>query len=405
MKDKLWTKDFIINFISNLFVYIVYYSLMVTSATHAIDFYHASASQAGLAAGLFIVGALFARIFANRFIIKLGCKAILFIGLGIYLVSSVLYMLNIGLVAYFFIRFFNGFGFGVSATGTATIAARIIPAKRLGEGIGFFSLSMTTASAIGTFIGMYLMQSISYISLLIICTGLTALSIIVSVFVSSPAMEVMDVAADDHLSGPKKRLSIHDFIEVSVLPFCITSTLIIFAYSGVITFLTKFAQAAGPALTDASKWFFLVYSAFVLFTRPISGKLLDKKSANIVIYPTIILFAVSMLMLGFAQNGLMLLFASVVMSLGYGTFFSSGNAVAIRIAPRERLHLATSTYYILADVGMGFGPFILGLFVPLIGFRGLYIALSAFILLCVPVYYFVHGKKESFTKRKNSVIE
>ena len=46
--------------------------------------------------------------------------------------------------------------------------------------------------------------------------------------------------------------------------------------------------------------------------------------------------------------------------LGYGTFMSNGQAVTVKIVPVHRIGVATSTYFIALDVGLGFGPYILG---------------------------------------------
>ena len=44
--------------------------------------------------------------------------------------------------------------------------------------------------------------------------------------------------------------------------------------------------------------------------------------------------------------------------LGYGTFMSNGQAVTVKIVPVHRIGVATSTYFIALDMGLGFGPLI-----------------------------------------------
>lgn len=65
----------------------------------------------------------------------------------------------------------------------------------------------------------------------------------------------------------------------------------------------------------------------------------------------------------------------------------------------HRVGLATSTFYVFYDLGMGIGPFLLGYLVAEIGFRGLYIVMAAIAFLSLPIYYFLHGKKTSKNKQ------
>jgi hypothetical protein len=56
--------------------------------------------------------------------------------------------------------------------------------------------------------------------------------------------------------------------------------------------------------------------------------------------------------------------------------------------------LANSTYFISLDVALGFGPLLLGLFVPFIGFSGMYLMLVGVILAGLELYYVLHGKRD-----------
>ncbi|MDN3233163.1 MULTISPECIES: MFS transporter [Priestia] len=84
------------------------------------------------------------------------------------------------------------------------------------------------------------------------------------------------------------------------------------------------------------------------------------------------------------------------------TFVSSAQASAIKAAPSNRVGLATSTFFIFLDGGIGVGPFILGLLIPMTGYRNLYIIMAVIVLLTLFLYYFLHGKHAS--KRVESKV-
>lgn len=94
------------------------------------------------------------------------------------------------------------------------------------------------------------------------------------------------------------------------------------------------------------------------------------------------------------DHGIALLLAGGLVGLGYGTFSSSAQALSIKASPKDRMGLATSTYFIFLDAGFGIGPFLLGLFVPTIGYRGMYMGMSFVLMACFFLYFFLHGRKE-----------
>ncbi len=386
---KLWTRAFILDTASNFLIYNVYYGLMAIIATYTMDVLHATPSDAGLVTGMFVVGGLAARIPTGRLIGRLGEKTTLYAGLALYLFTSFLYFIVGGMPGLLATRFLHGLGFGISATATGTIAARIIPEKRCGEGISYYALSTTLAAAVGPSAGMYLYQHGSFNVVLILCTTLVALCCVASFFIRASRPQVSETAVPEREAMKKQPSLLHDYIEVKALPVSVLSGLMVFGYAGIMVFLSSFAKETG--LQSAGNVYFIIYSVVVLFSRPFIGRLFDRRGENFVIYPSIVSFALSLLLLTFAQSGTMLLASAVFVSFGYGTFFACGNAVALKVSPRDRIHLATSTYFAMADLGMGIAPFLLGFLVPAVGFRGLYFCLSGLLFCCIPLYYFVHG--------------
>jgi MFS family permease len=100
-----------------------------------------------------------------------------------------------------------------------------------------------------------------------------------------------------------------------------------------------------------------------------------------------------MLMFGLSVTGIMLLAAAILLALGYGNFFSCAQALAIKDIPPHRMGLAVTTYFIFVDLGFGLGPYILGLFVPHTGYRGLYLMMTLVILTAVLLYYLLLSRK------------
>ncbi len=145
--------------------------------------------------------------------------------------------------------------------------------------------------------------------------------------------------------------------------------------------------------------FLYFYAAAILVSRPFTGRWFDTKGENFVMYPAFLLFAVGLFMISQVHQGFFLLLAGVFVGFGYGTFTSSAQAISIKVSPKERMALASSTYFIFADLGIGIGPFLLGFLIPDIDYRGLYVFLAIVVFACIVLYYFMHGRQVGRVKQ------
>lgn len=362
---------------------------MVTIAVFAVDNFSATTSQAGLVTGIFIIGTLIGRLYIGRAIDKIGRKKTLFIGLIFFTLTTLLYFVNSGIAFLLMTRFIHGIALGVASTATGTIAAQIIPAARKGEGIGYFSMSTTLATAVGPFIGLLLMQKVSFQVIFVFCLAIGIIALITTFFLYVPAIEASNVK--------KPGFQLSSFIEPKAVKIAFITLAIAFAYSGVLSFINFYAIEVD--LVKAASFFFLIYSAAVLVSRPFTGRLMDLKGANYVMYPAFILFAAGMFVLSTANSSFTLLLAGALIGLGFGNMQSCTQAVAVKLTPAHRMGLATSTFFIFLDAGLGFGPYLLGFIIPVTGYGKLYGMMAMFILLSAILYYFLHGKMEAMQRR------
>ncbi|HEY3276140.1 MAG TPA: MFS transporter [Syntrophorhabdaceae bacterium] len=385
-KERLWTKDFITVGVINFLFCLIFYLLMVVTAPYAVDKFHASTSIAGLVSSIFIIGILVGRLGTGHVIEDIGRKRVLILGTISLIITSALYFAAVSLPLLIIIRLLHGLTFGIASTATGTIVAHVIPPDRRGEGIGYYSMSTILAAAIGPFAGMLLMQHTDFRMIFIITSLIPVIGLGTSFVVGEPDHPLRR----DHGKGVT-RFHISTFLEFEALPISIIILVIGAGYSVLLVFLSLYARHIH--LEEAASLFFLVYAATVLISRPFSGRLLDTKGANFVVYPCLSLFAIGMLFFSRAGHGLFLLLAAVIIGLGYGNFLSCAQAISIKTVPPHRLGLATSTYFICLDLGFGVGPYLLGALVPFTGYRGLYMLVALMILATMVLYHFLHGKK------------
>ncbi|MBL3642667.1 MFS transporter [Bacillus sp. RHFB] len=391
-RTRLWTKDFVIVSSINFFITLIFYLLMVTLAIYAVNELDASTSEAGLISGIFIIGTLIGRLFIGRFIDSFGRKKTLFIGLIFFTLTTILYFVDLGIGFLLVNRLIHGMAMGMASTATGTIVAQIIPPTRKGEGIGYYSMSATLATAIGPFIGLYMAQHTSFQFIFSFCLALGIISLITAFFLYVPALKVTAKVTES------KGFKLSNFIEPKALPISIITLLLAFCYSSVLSFISFYAIEID--LVNTASFFFVVYAVAVLLSRPFSGPLMDRKGSNFIMYPAFIIFGVGLLLLSMTTNSFTLLAAGFLIGLGFGNMQSSSQAIAVKLTPPHRMGMATSTFFIMLDAGLGFGPYILGFIIPVTGYSTLYVILGVVVILTSVLYYFLHGKKER-TARTN----
>lgn len=392
-RSKLWTKDFVIVSSVNFFLTLIFYLLMVTIAVFAVNQYGATTSQAGLVTGIFIIGTLIGRLYIGRAIDTIGRKKTLYIGLIFFTLTTLLYFLQLGITFLLINRFIHGVALGMASTATGTIVAQIIPATRKGEGIGYYSMSATLATAVGPFIGLFMMQQVTFQTIFFFCLALGVFTFITAFFLYVPQIETTSKTSPEG-----KTFKFSNFVEPKAVPIAFITLAIAFGYSGVLSFINFYAMEID--LVSAASFFFLVYSAAVLVSRPFTGRLMDVKGANYVMYPAFVIFAAGMFVLSTASSSFTLLMAGALIGLGFGNMQSCTQAVAVKLTPTHRMGLATSTFFIFLDAGLGFGPYLLGFIIPVTGYSTLYAMMSVFIILTSGLYYILHGKKESAGKAR-----
>ena len=385
-KDPIFTKSFNLNFVINFFVYLCMYLLIVVIAGYSKTEFHASDSLAGLVVGLFIVGSLIGRFITGKYVNSFGPKKILIFGLICLIITQLLYFIPGSVWFLMIVRLLNGIATAIATTATGTIAAYVTPTTRKSEGISLFSLSLVLGTAIGPFFGMLLMNSFSIQILFMICVILGVLSGLLSLFIK---IDFKTVASKNDTSN-RKTFSLGNFIEKEAIPVAIVMMLIGVTYAAILTYLQAFAVERN--LVTAASYFFIFYAVASLVTRPIAGRLMDDKNENVVVYPAFIFLIISFAMLMFSFDGWVLLIAGIALGIGYGNLSSSMQAIAIKVSPSTKYGLATSTYFIGLDIGIGFGPSFLGLFTHMITYSQLYGIMAILGIITLFIYFVVHGR-------------
>ena len=384
--DKLWTPTFVAGMAINFLIMANYFIPMVVVTDYAMEEYGAGEALAGMVASIFIVGALVSRLASGALIAKIGSRKLLAAGLVAEVVFSALYFLDLGLYPLMALRLVHGFSYGAASSAVGTAVTAIIPDAHKGEGVGYYMLSNTLGTAVGPLLGMAISQSLGIHGVFAGCV-VTAVASFAALFAFRPniAPRKKRAAASD-----ARDRGIRAIIEPAAVPISISTCLVFFGYSAVLTFLTPFAAQVG--LSDAASFFFVAYALAMFVSRLFTGKIFDQRGALVVMVPSFVLAATGFALIGAAPNGVVLIAGAAVLGFGVGTVQSCSLTIAVQQVSVRRLSYANSTFYAMNDLGVGLGPLVLGLVIPALGYRGLYLTMAGVVAVAFAWYLVVEWR-------------
>lgn len=383
-KEPIWTRPFISLFFTNISVFIVFYGLVTTLPLYAIGVLNRTDEEAGLLMTVFLLSAIVVRPFTGKILDIAGKRKMLWISLVLYLICTVLYYFIQPFAGLLVLRFVQGIWFSIITTSTISIAADIVPIKRRGAGLGYFSMSTNLAVVLGPLIALSIVQSYSFDVLFIALSIFMVIGVLTSL--SAPAGVVPEK------SDVKAKLSIGDLFEKGAMPVALLGSLIALSYASVLSFLSIYAQEKG--LLAMASTFYLVFAAVMLLTRPFTGRLFDEKGPQYVIIPGFIFFAIGLILLANMDSGLSFLVAGAFVGFGYGALVPSLQTLAVQSTKHERSGYATATFFTFFDSGLAIGSFALGFVALYFGYQYVYLTSGVLVLVVFLLYMIIRRRKK-----------
>jgi len=393
-KEKLWTRDFISITTISFFIFLAFYVLLSVLPLYMVGNLHMGVDTVGLAITFFLLAAIIVRPFAGQWVSKGSQKKILVYSSIAFLIASMIYPFATNIWILLALRVLHGITFGILTTVKGTICAESIPTSRRGEGLSYFSMAMSLAMVFGPFIGLKFANINAYNNAFVVCIIVSAVNVVLSLFIKVPERTKNMSAASE-----KGGFSWNDLFDENAAPYAIATFILACAYSGISAFLALYAKDLGIAATASS--FFIVYAVFVLISRPFTGRWSDRFGSKVIIYPSLIIFAVGMLLLNQTRFSGMMLIAGAFIGIGYGSVTPIFQTQTISSVEPHRVGIANSLFFNSMDAGMAIGSFVLGIVVSSAGYRSIYM-IGVALIAATGILYFALTQKEKVLQTKST---
>ncbi len=366
----IWTKKFMLVVIINMLTFLGF-----NMATVGIPIFASEIEANDVQIGLLTTGTAFAalvmRPIAGVIVTKFFRKYTLLIGLLIMSIASFIYwrypVIGIILIA----RVIHGIGWGLSSTASSTLAVDVIPPKKIGEGLGYVSSVTSLATALAPAIGVGLISNYNSSSMIMVMLCSSILGLIL----------LLLFRTDSHKANERKykQTGYNLFNKNAIFPAFIIA-FITLGYSSIATFVAQYAMTIN--VLDVSI-FFTVYATATMFTRPISGRLVDKIGWYKPALISLICMIMSLLIISISTNLYHLIFAAFLSGVSMGMAMVSLQALAVRNIPFEERGSAVSTFLFGFDFGMAFGSALAGFAAKLLGYKSMYVLMAVIPLVAI----------------------
>jgi MFS family permease len=391
-KPKLFTGSYIflilISFINSMGVSMVF-TLLVDYAKSSLG---ATLAMAGLITGSYAIAALAMRPFSGPAVDHFNNKYLCIMASSLNVLVMLGYSIAPSAEVLLLIRIIHGASFGISSTANMTLASRYIPNERMGEGLGYYGLGQVLAMAFGPQLGVMVQEAYGFQTLFqtIACT--TLVTVIMLIFFKYEHKKKEGLTAADR----KFKLSFNRMIAKEAIVYAVIGSL--FAFGNGVT--TAFMKVMCDQRGIANYALFFTVGAVTLFAvRLIIGKLADQKGLSAVVTISLLVSTLSMVLIGFAQSLPVILAAAVLRAVGQGGGQISLQSACLKTVDPSRRGVATSTYFIGADMGQGLGPTIGGAVAGTFAIGGVanytVTYLTAGVLLLLGVFVFIVYQKRN----------
>lgn len=346
-ETKLWNKNYIIILVLSIILNSAAQMVTPLVSKYAVESLGAPLSIAASIGSVMSFAALFLRPVSGLFSDRYNRKIIIMIANVVIALCMFLMTLVRSVPALVAVRLVHGIAFSFNGVALMAFNAVYIPKDRLGEGMGYVSLSNIVSQAIGPNVGVKLVEIGGYGLCFAVAAGICLGGVVL--------VGLMRYESPKADTG--KKLTLDSLISMRLLPYAAILGLFSVGNGLVTNLLVLFGDERGIANVAM---FFTCYSIAMVLIRPVSGKLVDKKGLKFILPPSIVLAAIAFATLGFARSLPVVLLASVLKAIGQGSGAPAIQSTAIRQIGKERAGVASSTCFIGQDIGNTLAPIVGG---------------------------------------------
>ena len=348
----IWNKNFICIMIANALMCFGHFTVNPHVASYT-KYLGASDQLTGFLAGMFFGIAFAIRPISGPMVTKMDKRLLLLLTFLCGFIAILGYALFPSITAFAIFRFLNGVEYSFLGTIVMTLASDSLPREKMASGMGIYTIGAAVATAVSPSIGGALLsfgkglkdEGFGFTILFLYSAATLLLAMIPAAMLKSDKKSKEDVEGTG--AWYKNIITIH------AIPIGIVLLMIQAAYSLYNTYIIEFGKEQGIIGISV---FFTVLAAALAVSRPMSGVLTDKLGVQKVIFPGMVIFGLSFLIVGSGTALWVILVGAALAAIGFGSTQAPLIAMSMQTVEPLKRGVASNTIYMGIDLGLFLGP-------------------------------------------------
>jgi MFS family permease len=380
---NLFTRDFVLGFFAFFFFLTAINSLVPTLPLYLARL-GSNEREIGMLIGIFGVAALASRLFVGRALLKYRAKNIIMAGALLAAITFLAYIEFHPFWPVLIIRLLQGVTMACIDTAAFASIIGIVPLAYRTRALGYLMLAFSLATAVAAPIGMFIINQYNFTMLFLSGAGLCFCALLLSWRVKGQEVTI-----------PPKDSPVHStsLFNLKIITPAITAFLQFFVWGAVSAFFPLYAIQCG--VTNPGH-FFSAMAIMMIAGRIFGGKIMDTCNKEKLIVTFLPAMVVILAILSLSKTLPMFIFVGALWGIGAAFFVPMAMAYALDYAGSTD-GTAVGTFRALQDLGMALGPMIMGIVLPLSGYRIMFLGLALICLLNLCYFQF-------YVRRRGHVV-
>jgi MFS family permease len=334
-----------------------------------VQFVGGTKQQIGFVMGAFAIGLLLSRPQLGKIADSRGRKQVLLLGASVAAIAPLGYLLAQSIPLLLLIRVFHGLSIAAFTTAYSALVTDLSPPGKRGELIGYMSLVNPIGLAVGPAIGGFVQAWVGYTPLFAMSAAFAAMAVFFTCKIAEP--NFADLTLSDSLSEDKNSQKYWQMLWNPRVRIPALVLLVVGLVFGTLsTFMPLFIQETKANLNPGLFYSTAAIASFGI--RLVTGRASDKYGRGLFISGGLICYAVSMLLLYFANNSSAFLIAALVEGCAGGTVLPMMvTLMSDRCEPHERGRLFSLCIGGF-DLGIAIAGPTLGFVAEQVGYRNMF---------------------------------
>jgi len=332
--------------------------------------------EIGVLVGIFGISSLMSRFIVGACLREFSEKSVMMAGALIFALGSLAFIFLHPFWPFFAVRVMQGVAFACLDTAALAFIVNVIPEVYRGQTLAYFMLAPNLALTVAPAFGMFLLNRYNFtfffLTVAILALGAFALSCLLK---------------GRKTGRPEENTAVYRnrFFEGRIVVPAAIGFMHTFTFGAIVAFFPLYAIQKGvgnPGL------FFSAVAIMIISGRIIGGRMLDTWSKDRIILTFLSVGLVAMIILSFSETLSMFIIVGILWGTCTSILAPATMTYAFEYADSSD-GTAVGTFRSLTDSGAALGPMIMGMLIPVTGYRGMFICLAfiCFIDLCYFQFY------------------